>query len=64
MTQIVFLVASCLVAVVAYLLFRAESAEGSLGIWRGVSRFSWLSITVCTICWVALLASPLAKLYP
>jgi hypothetical protein len=57
-TQIVFLLGSGVLAAVGYALFRAESTGGS-GLWRGVSRFGWLSITLCTLFWIALLVSPL-----
>jgi len=63
-TQIMFLLGSCLVAALGYTLFRAESKGGGLPVWRGLSRVGWLSITVCTLCWIALLVSPLAKFYP
>jgi len=62
-TQIMFVLGSCLVAAVGYALFRAESRGGGSRLWRGVSRFGWLSITVCTLCWIALLVSPLVKFY-
>ena len=63
-TQIIFVSGSCLVAAVGYALFRAESRVGGSRPWRGVSRFAWSSIIVCTLCWIALLVSPLAKCYP
>jgi len=56
-TQIVFLLGSGVLAAVGYALSRAES--GGSGLWRGVSRFGWLSITVCTLLWIALLVSRL-----
>jgi len=59
--QIIFVLGSCLVAAVGYALFRAESSGGGSGLWLGVSRFGWLSITVCTLCWIVVLMSPLAK---
>jgi hypothetical protein len=59
-TQIMFLLGSALLAVVAYAVSRAESSEGSSALWRGLSRFGWTSITVCTLLWIALLVSPLA----
>jgi hypothetical protein len=58
-TQIMFLLGSGVLAAVGYALSRAESSGGGSALWRGVSRFGWLSITVCTLFWIALLVSPM-----
>lgn len=58
-TQVVFLFGSAVLIAVGYSLFRAESKVGGSGLWRGISRFGWLSITACTLIWIVLLLSPL-----
>lgn len=60
-TQIIFLLGSCVLAAIGYALAKAESSGGGSGLWRGVSRFGWLSITVCTLVWLALLVSPMVE---
>lgn len=60
-TQIIFVLASCLVAGAGYALFKAESSGGNSRLWRGVSRFGWMSIAICTVFWIVLLVSPLAR---
>lgn len=57
--QVVFLLGSVVIAALGYGLSSAEASGGDSGLWRGVARFGWLSITVCTLFWIALLVSPL-----
>lgn len=57
-TQTVFVLGAGGLAVLGFFLARTESARGSTA-WRGIARFGWLAITLCTAVWAAFLASPL-----
>jgi hypothetical protein len=58
-TQAVFLVGSCFVAAIGYLLYRAESHSPGSEVWKRLACFGWSSIAVCVVFWTALLLSPL-----
>jgi hypothetical protein len=60
-TQIVFLLGSGVLAVVAYWLWRTERTQDSSRFWRGASRFASISMLVCTLLWIGLLVSPLVS---
>ena len=58
-TQALFLGGSATVAFVAYAVWKAERADAPSGPWARLAWLSYASIVVCTLFWVALLASPL-----
>jgi len=63
-SQTAFLLGSCLFAAIGYALFRVESRTVGSKAWRRISAVSWVSITICTLFWIGLLVSPLAKFSP
>ena len=62
-TQGVFFLGSAALAALGYALCRAESKGGGSRLWHSVSKFGWMSITACTLLWLALLLSPLATFH-
>jgi hypothetical protein len=62
-TQMVFFLGSTALAVVGYLLSKAE-AGGASKVWRVAARYGWLSIVVCTVFWAGFLLTPLVALQP
>ena len=62
-TQVLFLFGSCAMASIAYGLGRIERKGVGLKAWRRIAAFGWMSITICTLCWMGLLLSPLARFY-
>ena len=63
-TQALFLLGSCALASIAYGLTKIERKTVGLKAWHRVAAFSWMSISICTLYWMGLLISPLAKFYP
>jgi hypothetical protein len=62
-TQMVFFLLSTVLAILGYLLSKAEFGGGSK-VWSGIAQFGCLAIVVCAIFWGAFLVSPLVTFQP
>lgn len=60
-TQLIFLLGSSSISVVGYVLYRVEVKDSKPKFWGNLSRFVWISITICTLLWIIFLVSPLVK---
>ena len=57
--QVVFLVGSCVLACIGYVLYRTESRAAGTGVWEKLARLAWSSIAVCSLLWSILLLTTL-----
>jgi len=62
-TQVAFFLLSAVLAIVGYLLSKAEMGSASK-VWSSVAQIGWLAIVVCVIFWNAFLATPLVTFHP